>query len=452
VPALSAGSRLDRVTRRFSDPDVELAYQLESGRDLRAQVGVAQLFGGLLWLAAFLILPLFAPVDTTLITWVIIGVWIVSIFAYLLTRRFEMLDDLQAIVVVANVISLVAALGIAVATPGLQHQAAPAVMLVALYAFVVLRLRFPFAVVLAVINVAAFTVFTVTRLVPTAFALELFLVAATAAAGVFASYVLETNARQVFAQRRIIEAQAEELAREKEKSDALLLNVLPAAVAERLRDDPSAVAESHASTSVLFADLVGFTPLAERLSADETVNLLDRLFTRFDRLVDEYGLNKVKTIGDAYMIVGGAPEPMPDHAIRVVRIGLEMLRATEQYAIECGLPLRLRVGVNSGPLVAGVIGRHRFSYDMWGDTVNVASRMESHGVESRLQISEATWLLVRDLVEAEERGPIEVKGKGLMRTFLVKRVITETTPAGDGGASGEPAHAVSSSSVGVAST
>ncbi len=182
--------------------------------------------------------------------------------------------------------------------------------------------------------------------------------------------------------------------------------------------------------------------IAERLTADETVQLLDRLFSRFDALVAEYGLNKVKTIGDAYMIVGGAPEPVPDHALRVVRIGMAMLAETELYAVECGLPLRLRVGVNSGPLVAGVIGRHRFSYDMWGDTVNVASRMESHGVEGRVQISEATWLLVRDRVAVEERGPIEVKGKGLMRTFLVVRGTPDRSGSAgrpEAGAIGTPA-------------
>ena len=426
LPLATAAGRLDRVTRRFLDTDLEGEYQREAGRQLRDSVGLGQLFGGLLWLGALLILPQFAPVDTTLTTLVIVGVWLATLVGYLIMRRLESLDDLQAIVLVLNVISMAAALAIATLTPGLQHQAAPAVIVVAEYAFIVLRLRFAFAVVLAVIHVAAFGVFTATRLVPTAFALELFLVFAAAATGVLAAWYLETGGRQVFAQRRIIEEQAQELAGEKQKSDDLLLNVLPEAVAQRLRNDPSAVAEAHESTSVLFADLVGFTPLAERLSADETVHLLDRLFSRFDELVDEYGLNKVKTIGDAYMIAGGAPEPVPDHALRVVRIGLAMLAATELYAIECGLPLRLRVGVNSGPLVAGVIGRHRFAYDMWGDTVNVASRMESHGVDGRVQISEATWLLVRDEVDVEERGTIEVKGKGMMRTFLVKEGTPDT--------------------------
>jgi class 3 adenylate cyclase len=416
-----AAGRLDRVTRRFFDDDLEADYQLEAGRELRESVGLGQLFGGLLWLGALLILPQFAPVDTTLTTLVIVGVWISTLVGYLVMRRLEGLDDLQAVVLMLNVVSMGAALAIATLTPGLQHQAAPAVITVALYAFIVLRLRFAFAVVLAVIHIAAFTVFTVTRLVPTAFALELFLVTSASLTGVLAAWFLETGSRQVFAQRRVIEAQAQELKVEKQKSDDLLLNVLPAPIAARKIDHPDAiVAEAHEAVSVLFADLVGFTPLAERLTADETVLLLDRLFTRFDLLVEQFGLNKVKTIGDAYMAVGGAPEAMADHALKVVRMGMAMLAQTDLYAIECGLPLRLRVGVNSGPIVAGVIGTHRFAYDLWGDTVNVASRMESHGVEGRVQISEATWRLVRDEIPVEERGTIEVKGKGLMRTFLVR--------------------------------
>ena len=244
-PSASAG-RLDRVTRRFLDADLEAEYQREAGRQLRESVGLGQLFGGLLWLGALLILPQFAPVDTTLTTLVIVGVWLATLVGYLIMRRLEMLDDLQAIVLVLNVISMAAALAIATLTPGLQHQAAPAVIVVAEYAFIVLRLRFAFAVVLAIIHVAAFAVFTVTRLVPTAFALELFLVFAAAATGVLAAWYLETGGRQVFAQRRIIEAQAEALAVEKQKSDDLLLNVLPGSVAQKLRNDPDAlVAEAH---------------------------------------------------------------------------------------------------------------------------------------------------------------------------------------------------------------
>ena len=415
-----AGSRLHPVTRRFADPELERDYQLEAGREMRDQMGLGQLFGGILWLGGGLILPQISPVDTTLVPAVVITLWVVTAIGYWLSRHTPMLDDVQAISIVLNIISLLAVLALVVATPGIQHQAAPAIMLVALYAFVVLRLRFAFAVMLALVHVVAYAVVVVTRLVPTAFALELFLVAAAAAAGVLAAYMLETSGRQVFAQRRIIEAQGRELAREKEKSDDLLRNVLPERVVERLRNEPTYQAEEHPAVTVLFADLVGFTPLVSGLSADRIVGLLDELFTRFDELVDRFGVNKVKTIGDAYMVVAGAPDAVADHAERVVRLGIAMLDVTRAYAKECAIPLRLRVGVNSGPIVAGVIGRNRFSYDLWGDTVNVASRMESHGLEGRVQLSEATWRLVDDQIPTEGRGEIDVKGKGLMRTYLVR--------------------------------
>ena len=406
--------RLDRVTRRFLDADLEAEYQREAGQQLRESVGLGQLFGGLLWLGALLILPQFAPVDTTLTTLVIVGVWVATVVGYLIMRRLEMLDDLQTIVLVLNVISMAAALAIATLTPGLQHQAAPAVIVVAQYAFIVLRLRFAFAVVLAIIHVAAFTVFTVTRLVPTAFALELFLVVRGGshrrARGVVPRDQRPPGLRPAADHRG---AGAGSSSVEKAKSDDLLSNVLPESVAQKKRDDPDArVAEAHDSTSVLFADLVGFTPLAERLSADETVDLLNGLFTRFDRLVEEAGLNKVKTIGDAYMIVGGAPDAIPDHALRVVRIGLAMLAETEM------LRGRVRPAASTarrrqlGAARRGGDRPHRFAYDMWGDTVNVASRMESHGVEGRLQISEATWRLVRDEIRGRGAGPDRDQGQG----------------------------------------
>ena len=322
-------SRLHRITRRFASPDLEREYQLEAGREARDQMGLGQFFGGVLWLAGGLILPQISPVDTRLVPIVVGALWGVTAVGYWVSRRTPMLDDVQAISMVLNIISMLAVLALVVPTPGIQHQAAPAIMLVALYAFVVLRLRFAFAVVLALVDIVAYTVFVVTRLVPTAFALELFLVAATCAAGVLAAYMLETSGRQVFAQRRIIEDQGRELAREKQKSDSLLANVLPEMVVEKLRDQPSYKAEEHDPVTVLFADLVGFTPLAAGLTANLTVGLLDELFTRFDELAEKFGVNKVKTIGDAYMAVAGAPDKVPDHALRVVRLGSAMLEATE---------------------------------------------------------------------------------------------------------------------------
>ena len=223
-------------------------------------------------------------------------------------------------------------------------------------------------------------------------ALDIFLVSAADPAGLAATYLIERGARDVFAQRRLIEQQAAELAEAHATSERLLLNVLPGSVAERLKAGETTIADAYDDATVLFADLVGFTPLASSLSPAETVSLLDRLFSAFDGLAERHGLGKIKTIGDAYMVVGGVPEVCADHPARVVAMGLDMLEAVATLAREMDRSLDLRVGVHTGPVVAGVIGTTKFIYDLWGDTVNVASRLESHGMAGAVQMSEATWL------------------------------------------------------------
>jgi len=205
----------------------------------------------------------------------------------------------------------------------------------------------------------------------------------------------------------------------REQSDALLLNILPAPIAERLKTSSQLIADRFDAVSVLFSDIVGFTSLSATTTPDNLVRILDRIFTEYDRLADLHGLEKIKTIGDAYMVAAGLPIPQVDHAPRVARMGLDMLTALEQLNREHGTSLQIRIGIHSGPVVAGVIGRRKFIYDLWGDTVNTASRMESHGVTGRVQISDATRAALGDEFVVEDRGVIEVKGKGPLRTWLL---------------------------------
>ena len=197
--------------------------------------------------------------------------------------------------------------------------------------------------------------------------------------------------------------------------EALLLNILPEEIAERLQAEPSAIADHFDDASILFADVVDFTPLASRLDPREVVGMLDRLFTAFDELVDRYGVEKIKTIGDCYMVAAGVPRPRPDHAHALAGLALEM----KDCARTClpGSDLRLRIGISSGPVVAGVIGRRRFLYDLWGDTVNMASRMESHGISDEIQITRPTRELLRDDFVMEPKGLVDVKGKGEVETW-----------------------------------
>jgi guanylate cyclase len=207
------------------------------------------------------------------------------------------------------------------------------------------------------------------------------------------------------------------------------VNVLPRSIAERLKTEPQTIADSFRSASILFADVVEFTPRAERLSAPEVVGLLDRLFGHFDGLVEGHDLEKIKTIGDAYMAAAGIPVPREDHARALALLALEMVQAVSAQGPMGDLGLELRIGINSGPVVAGVIGRKRFLYDLWGDAVNIADRMQSHGTPGRIQVTRATYELLKDEFVLEPRGTIEVRGKGDMETwYLVGRRDGKASP------------------------
>ena len=214
---------------------------------------------------------------------------------------------------------------------------------------------------------------------------------------------------------------------EQAKAENLLLNILPQSIADRLKAEPRTIADHFSSASILFADVVDFTPLSERLPPAEVVGLLDHLFSHFDELAENYGLEKIKTIGDCYMVAAGVPSPRPDHARALALMALDMQRAMRSVDAEVGqLGLELRVGINSGPVVAGVIGRKRFLYDLWGDAVNTASRMESHGTSGRIQITRATKDLLEDEFVCEPRGTIPIKGKGEIEVwYLVGRRAVE---------------------------
>ena len=218
---------------------------------------------------------------------------------------------------------------------------------------------------------------------------------------------------------------------EQAKAEALLVNVLPSSIAERLKGATQGIADHFDSASIVFADVVDFTPLARSLAPAEVVGLLDRLFSHFDTLVERHGLEKIKTIGDCYMAASGVPDPSPDHARRAALLALDMRDAVAASG-DGGRPsLELRIGINSGPVVAGVIGTKRFLYDLWGDAVNVASRMEVHSTPGEIQITRATYDLLRDEFVCRHRGTIEVKGKGLMETWYLEGLRSDDAPAED---------------------
>lgn len=236
--------------------------------------------------------------------------------------------------------------------------------------------------------------------------------------GMMLSYTLERINRLAFLQRLVIEKQHGETEMLRAQSEQLLLNVLPVTVAERLkRGEP--VADQFDEVSVLFADIASFTPHSARNTPAEVVTSLNRIFSAFDELTEKYGLEKIKTIGDAYMVVSGMPEPCLDHLDSLVEMGLEMQLVMQRFREQGAFDLHLRIGINSGPVVAGIIGVKKFAYDLWGDTVNVASRMETYGVPGSIQVPAALYPRLRDKYILQRRGPIEVKGKGRMVVYLL---------------------------------
>jgi len=221
----------------------------------------------------------------------------------------------------------------------------------------------------------------------------------------------------VFAQQRQDALSA--LRVEQEQAEDLLLNILPRSIAERLKESTATIADQFDAATILFADVVDFTRLSERLAPGEVVGILDHLFTHFDVLADAYGLEKIKTIGDCYMVAAGVPTPRPDHARVMALMALDMRDAMRSSDEVGHLGLELRIGINSGPVVAGVIGRKRFLYDLWGDAVNTASRMESQGAPGQIQVTRATYELLTDDFAFEHHGTVDVKGKGELETWYL---------------------------------
>ncbi len=206
---------------------------------------------------------------------------------------------------------------------------------------------------------------------------------------------------------------------EQARSEKLLLNILPAAIAQRLKANDMRIADHYASVTVMFADLINFTQISEKMSPTQLIDLLSQVFLSFDQLAEKFQVEKIKTIGDAYMVISGAPVIYADHAHRIAEMALEMKSALNEVSMKIGINLGMRIGINSGPVVAGVIGSSKFSYDLWGDTVNMASRMEDTCTPDAIQVTQATQQILQHSYTFAARTGVQVKGKGAVDTYIL---------------------------------
>ena len=295
-------------------------------------------------------------------------------------------------------------------------------LLVSMWAYGLARLRFQYAVLANMIILIGYEAASIlikqllaseTGIV--IFAIHNFFFLGANVIGMFASYNLERYTRKDFLQKYTIQSQ-------RDQSDKLLFNVLPARIAEKLKQSNETIAEKFSSASVLFADIVNFTPISARFDPLEVVEMLNELFSHFDELVDKHSVEKIQVAGDGYMVAAGVPTPRKNHAVVLAHLALEMMEYVKAQEFLGGRhSIEIRIGINSGQLIGGVIGRKKFVYALWGDMVNTASRMESHGESGKIQITRATYELIKDYFECEYMGEIPVKGKGNMEAWHLVR-------------------------------
>jgi class 3 adenylate cyclase len=419
VDGVAERGRQHPLSLRFVAAELEHLYQRHAGAESLAGLRIITGAAAVIWLAAAFLIPLGTDLSHDLAMPASLVMSAIGATAFLAASGAHTLDRQHAIASLLTAANGLVILWLASVGGALPGYGVSALLLLFAYGFVS-RTRFVYAAFRSVVIGGGFIVAVISHRGPESLLIDAFIFVTAVFGTLLALRLLERARRRVFIQDLVIAEQSQALEREKEASDRLLLNILPARISARLRAGELTIADEYPSASVLFADIIGFTPLAARLNPVDVIELLNGLFASFDELVAERGLEKIKTMGDSYMVAGGVPEPLEDHARRTVDLGLAMIEvAAREGAARAEGACALRVGVHSGPVLAGVIGRRKFAFDVWGDTVNVASRLESQGLPNRVHVSEATWLLVKDEFGAERRGSIDLRGHGAMQTYAI---------------------------------
>lgn len=407
---------LQSFTLRFLDPELEGLYQVEEGAAGLTGYRIITGATAVLWLIGAALLPFGSDIPASL-AWSVGGsMAVVGAISLIASRWAPTMNRQHALASMLTSANGLVLLLLAVAGEFVEGYAVGAIMLLFLFGFVS-RTRFVYAAVRTAVIAVGLGVVAVVYSGPGSLLIDVFFFVAAAAASLIGLRLLERNRRFLWHQRMVVEEQTEAIDEERAESERLLLNVLPEPISRRLRQGESPIADEFAEATVMFADIVGFTPLSAEMAAEDVITLLSDLFSMFDDLVDERGLEKIKTIGDAYMVVGGIPQPVERHAIRMIDLALAMLHCTRTSATGHGLTLR--IGVHAGPVAGGVIGHRKFAYDVWGSTVNMASRLEASGLPGRIQVSEEMRALTEADFQYEPRGTVELRGLGAVNTYLV---------------------------------
>lgn len=404
--------------------DIEKQFRAEYHANTLSTTRIALILGLILF-SLFGILDVYAVPISKNIVWIIryvivAPVVIVALIASYRKQHQKYLQELMCIAVAVSGLGIVAMISITQEAEFGNRFYFTGLVLVSMWGYGLTRLRFWYAVIANFIIMIGyeFASIEIKQLLTTEtgiviFTMHNFFFLGANVIGMFTSYTLERYARKEFLQKYMIREQ-------RDKADNLLLSLLPRQIAEKLKQGEEDIAEEYQETSVLFADIVNFTPMSAQFDSHAVVGMLDELFSHFDELVDKYDVEKIQVAGDGYMAAAGVPTYRPDHAAVLVRLGFDMLECVKSETFLGGKhPIEIRIGINSGPLIAGVIGQKKLVFAVWGDTVNTASRMESHGRTGKIQITRATYELVKDEFECEYIGEIPVKGKGNMKVWHV---------------------------------
>jgi class 3 adenylate cyclase len=418
-------------TRRLYFPkEIEEQFQADYYKNTRSSTRIALILGFFLY-SLFGVLDMYAVPISRDIVWFIRYAIVAPVIVFVLIASYvglfqKHVQTLLSVVIAVSGLGIVAMIAVTREAELGNRFYFTGLILISMWAYGLLRLRFWYAVLVNLIILVGYEYasIAVKHLLESEsgfvlFTMHNFFFLGANVIGIFTSYTLERYSRREFLQKYTFQEQ-------RDQSDKLLFSILPERIAEKLKQGRETIAEEFSSASVLFADIVNFTPISARFGPREVVDMLNELFSGFDQLVDKYSVEKIQVAGDGYMLAAGVPTPRKNHAIVLAHLALEMMEYVKRQKFLGGRhAIEIRIGLNSGPLIGGVIGRKKFVYALWGDMVNTASRMESHGASGKIQITRATYELVKDHFECEYIGEIDVKGKGKLEAWHLLRANTK---------------------------